>query len=206
MISKNLETSLNRALLIASNFNLKYAKVEHLLLALTKDVDVNYVLSRCNIRADEIINIDSILSRCNADGYKKGFSEDNPEFVVNEVKPNPLFQCIIHMSIIRAHSLGKKEINGANVLVEVLSEQNFYIEDLLRKQNAKDSNLIYHISNMKYSSDTDECATNHKVKLDKNNISTTVNKGELLKDEEILQSYCKNLNDYARSKKIDCVV
>ncbi|MGL9703155.1 AAA family ATPase [Wolbachia endosymbiont of Cimex lectularius] len=60
---------------------------------------------------------------------------------------------------------------------------------------------------MKYSGDTDECATNHKVKLDKNNnISTTVNKGELLKDEEILLSYCKNLNDYARSKKIDCVV
>ncbi|MCM1001468.1 MAG: AAA family ATPase [Wolbachia endosymbiont of Melophagus ovinus] len=207
MISKNLKASLNRALLIASNFNLKYAKVEHLLLALTKDVDVNYVLSRCNIRADEIINIDSILSRCNANGYKKGFSEDNPELVVNEVKPNPLFQCIIHRSIIRAHSLGKKEINGANVLVEILSEQNFYIEDLLQKQNAKDSNLIYHISNMKYSGDTDECATNHKVKLDKNNnISTTVNKGELLKDEEVLQSYCKNLNDCARSKKIDCVV
>ncbi|MDE5058429.1 hypothetical protein OZD66_00890 [Wolbachia endosymbiont of Drosophila baimaii] len=38
---------MNRALFIASNFNLKYAKVEHLLLALTKDVDVNYVLSRC---------------------------------------------------------------------------------------------------------------------------------------------------------------
>ncbi|MDE5056735.1 hypothetical protein OZD68_03985 [Wolbachia endosymbiont of Drosophila bicornuta] len=38
---------MNRALFIASNFNLKYAKVEHLLLALTKYVDVNYVLSRC---------------------------------------------------------------------------------------------------------------------------------------------------------------
>ncbi len=53
MISKNLEASLNRVLLIASNFNLKYAKVEHLLLALTKNVDVNYVLSRYNIRADK---------------------------------------------------------------------------------------------------------------------------------------------------------
>ncbi|OWZ25094.1 ATP-dependent Clp protease, ATP-binding subunit ClpA domain protein [Wolbachia endosymbiont of Wuchereria bancrofti] len=63
MISKNLEASLNRVLLIASNFNLKYAKVEHLLLALTKNVDVNYVLSRYNIRADKTSNMDSILSR-----------------------------------------------------------------------------------------------------------------------------------------------
>ncbi|MDR2831557.1 MAG: AAA family ATPase [Rickettsiales bacterium] len=212
MISKNLETSLNRALLIASNFNLKYAKVEHLLLALTKDADVNYVLSRCNIRADEIINIDNILSRCDVkvNDYSsniKGFLQDNSELIINGVKPSSMFQCIIHRAIIRAHSLGKKEISGANVLVEILSEQNLYIEDLLQKQNAKDSNLIYHISNMKYSNDIDEYTTNRKIKLDKNNdVSTTVNKGELLKDEEVLQSYCKNLNDYARSKKIDYVI
>ncbi|WP_395463258.1 AAA family ATPase [Wolbachia endosymbiont of Cantharis cryptica] len=212
MISKNLEASLNRALLIASNFNLKYAKVEHLLLALTKDVDVNYVLSRCNIRVDEIINIDNILSRCNikVDGCSnniKGFLQDNSESTINGIKPNSLFQCMIHRAVIRSHSLGKKEINGANVLVEILSEQNFYIEDLLQKQNAKDSNLIYHISNMKYSNDIDEYTTNRKIKLDKNNdVSTAVSKGELLKDEEVLQSYCKNLNDYARSKKIDYVI
>ncbi|NEV49116.1 AAA family ATPase [Wolbachia pipientis] len=212
MISKNLEASLNRTLLIASNFNLKYAKVEHLLLALTKDVDVNYVLSRCNIRADEIINMDNILSRCNikANDYNnniKGFLQSSSELIVSGVKPSSMFQCIIHRAIIRAHSLGKKEINGASVLVEILSEQDLYVEDLLQKQNGKDSNLIYHISNMKYLSDIDEYTTNHKVKLDKNNdASTTVNKGELLKDEEILQSYCKNLNDYARSKKIDYVI
>ncbi len=153
MISKNLEASLNRALLIASNFNLKYAKVEHLLLALTKDVDVNYVLSRCNIRADEIVNMDSILSRCNikAIDYNnniKGFLQSSSELIINGVKPSSMFQCIIHKAIIRSHSLGKKEINGASVLVEILSGQDLYVEDLLQKQSAKDSNLIYHISNI----------------------------------------------------------
>ncbi len=60
---------------------------------------------------------------------------------------------------------------------------------------------------MKYSSNIDEYTTNRKVKLGKNNdVSAAVNKGELLKDEKVLQSYCKNLNDYARSKKIDCVI
>jgi ATP-dependent Clp protease ATP-binding subunit ClpA len=213
VISKNLEASLNRALLIASSFSLKYAKVEHLLLALTKDVDVNYALSKCNIRADEIINIDNILLRCDIKIHDyskniKDFLQNNSKLVVNKIKPSSMFQCIIHRAIIRAHSLGKREINGASVLVEILSEQDLYIEDLLQKQNAKDCNLIYHISNMKYSHDTDEYTTNRKVKLDKNSndISPTINKGELLKDEEILQNYCKNLNDYAKSKKIDYVI
>lgn len=111
---QNLEASLNRALFIASNFNLKYAKVEHLLLALTKDVDVNYVLSRCNIRADEIISMDNILSRCNikANDYNnniKGFLQSSSELIISGVKPSSMFQCIIHRAIIRAHSLGKKK-------------------------------------------------------------------------------------------------
>ncbi|WP_341807898.1 AAA family ATPase [Wolbachia endosymbiont (group E) of Neria commutata] len=212
MISKNLEASLNRALLIASSFNLKYAKVEHLLLALTKDADVNYALLKCNIRADEIINIDNILLRCDIkiNDYSKNikdFLQNNSKLVVSEIKPSSMFQCIIHRAIIRAHSLGKREINGANILVEILSEQDSYIEDLLEKQNAKDCNLIYHISNMGYFHDTDEYTTNRKVKFDKNNdISPAINKNELLKDEEVLQSYCKNLNDYAQNKKIDYVI
>lgn len=103
--------------------------------------------------------------------------------------------------------MGKKEINGASVLGEIFSGQDLNVEDLYQKQSAKDSNLIYHISTMKYSNDIDEYTPNHKVKFDKNNDApTTVNKGELLKDEEILQSYCKNLNDYARSKRIDYVL
>lgn len=207
MISKNLEASLNRALQIASDCKLKYAKVEHLLLALTKDVDVNYVLSRCNIRAGEIINIDNIILRNDRGNNAKGFLQDNSELTVNKVEPDVLFQRIIHKAMIRAHRLGRKEINGASILLEILSEQDLYIEELLCKQNAKDSNLIYNISNIKYSGDIEEYVTNRKIKLDKNNdISTVANKGELLKDEEVLQNYCRNLNDYARSKKIDYVI
>ncbi|MFP3033486.1 MAG: AAA family ATPase [Wolbachia sp.] len=207
MISKNLEASLNRALQIASDCKLKYAKVEHLLLALTKDVDVNYVLSRCNIRAGEIINIDNIILRNDHGNNTKGFLQDNSELTVNKVEPDVLFQRIIHKAMIRAHRLGRKEINGASILLEILSEQDLYIEELLRKQNAKDSNLIYNISNIKYSGDIEEYVTNRKIKLDKNNdISTVANKGELLKDEEVLQNYCRNLNDYARSKKIDYII
>ena len=175
-------------------------------------MDVNDILSKCNIKTDEIINVDNILSKNNVkindcSNNIKGFLPDNSKLIISGVKPDSLFQRVIHKAIIRAHSSGKREVNGANILVEILSEQNFYIEDLLQKQNARDSNLIYHISNMKCSNDIDEHTTNRKVKLGKSNdVSAAVDKGELLKDEEILQSYCKNLNGYARTKKIDYVI
>lgn len=209
MISKNLEASLNIALSIASNFNFKYAQLEHLLLALIKDVDVNYVLSKCNVKADEIINVDHILAKCNIDfdDYNKNmkdFLQHNSKLAMHEVKPSAEFQCAIHRAIIHAHSLGKKEINGANVLVVILSEQDLEIEDLLQKQNVKNCNLIHYISNIIYSNDV---ITNHKVKLDKNSdISPAINKCDTLKDEEVLYNYCKNLNEYAKERKIDYVI
>ncbi|QKX01429.1 AAA domain-containing protein [Wolbachia endosymbiont of Cruorifilaria tuberocauda] len=213
MISKNLETSLNSELMIVSNFNFKYAQVEHLLLTLIKDIDVDYLLSRRNIRADEVINIDSILPKCNAktnrcDNKIKGLLQETPEVTFNEVKPSSLFQYIIHRVITKAHKLEKEEISVVNVLVKILSEQNLYIQYLSKKQNMKGSNLVYHISNMRCSSDIDKYTTNHKEKFinRKNGTFSVVNKSESSKDEEILQNYCKNLNDYAKSKKIDYVI
>lgn len=209
MISKNLEASLNIALLIASNFNFKYAKLEHLLLALTKDIDVNSILSKCNIKADEIINIDSILAKCNIDfdDYRKNIKvllrcSDKPD--INKIKLSAEFQHAIHKTIIHALSLGKKKINGANVLVGILSEQELEIKDLLQKHNLKGCNLVHYMSNIIYSNSGN---ANHKVKLDKNSdISPMINKGDTLKDEEVLHSYCKNLNDYANNQKIDHIV
>ncbi|WCR53899.1 MAG: ATP-dependent Clp protease ATP-binding subunit ClpA [Wolbachia endosymbiont of Ctenocephalides orientis wCori] len=211
MISKNLEASFNRALLIASKCNHhECAKVEHLLLALIEDIDVNYTLLKCNIRADEIINVDNILLKCNINSLSyndnKGIKDTlQNSSKLNGIKAGSLFQCIVHRAIVRAHGLGKKEIDGVSVLVEILSEQDLHIDDLL-KQNAIDDNLIDKISKIKFSND-DKYTTNHKVRLDKNNdTSSVVNKGELLKDEEVLQAYCNNLNHYVRNNKIDPVI
>jgi ATP-dependent Clp protease ATP-binding subunit ClpA len=180
MISKNLEASFNRALSIASNAQAEYANLEHLLLALTEDEDVIHILSKCNVRIDEIINTNNV--------YTSSYTIENPT-----ARPSLAFRSIVHRAIIHAHSLGKKEINGTSVLVEILSGQYLGIRDPLQKQ--KNPNLIHAISHMMYSND-----------IKTSDISAALDKNELLKDEEILQSYCKNLNDYAKSQKIDYVV
>ncbi|MDN5247926.1 MAG: AAA family ATPase [Wolbachia endosymbiont of Tyrophagus putrescentiae] len=210
MISKNLEASLNKALLIASSCHFKYAKLEHLLLALIKDVDVKLVLSQCNIRADEIINIDNVLTKCSikTDDYNSNIQYYSPKLTIDEVKPSVAFQNFVHKAIIHAHSLGRKEISGVDVLIEILSEHDSENEDLLQKQSTQTVHLIHHVANMMhFNNNVNGYITNHKVKLDKNNdISPAINKCEILKDEEILQSYCKNLNDYARNHKVDYVI
>lgn len=208
MISKNLEQSLNKALLIAFNLKLKYAKLEHLLLALTKDIDVNYLLLKFNIKADEVINLNNVLSRCNIqmDYQNQDPLLNNSQSIVNEIEPSSTFKHLIHRSVIHAYKLGKKEINGASVLAEILSGQHLDVEDLLQKKNSKNCDFIYYISNMNFS-DINEHMTGHKVNFDRNNdISLSVKKSEILKDEEVLRTYCKNLNDYARNRKIDQVI
>ncbi|OEY86373.1 ATP-dependent Clp protease ATP-binding subunit ClpA [Wolbachia pipientis] len=183
MISRNLEISLKRALSIASHSHAEHADLEHLLMALIEDEDVNHVLSRCNVKINEIININSKFNIDICDNVKK----------MSTVKPSLTFQSIIHKAIMRAHSLGKKEISGASILVEILSEQNLEVKDLLQKQ--KNPNLIHSISHMVYSNDTKT-----------NDLSSTSNQNEPVKDEEALQNYCKNLNDYAKSQQIDYVI
>lgn len=124
---------------------------------------------------------------------QKVFLQDNSKLTVNKVEPDVLFQCIIHKAMIQTHRLERKEINGASILLEILFEQDLYIEELLCKQNAKYSNLIYNISNIKYSGDIEEYVTNHKIKLDKNNdISTVANTGEILKKMKKLLRCRKN--------------
>lgn len=197
MISKNLEASLNKALLIGLKLNLKFAKLDHLLLALVRDIDVNYVLSRCDIKVDDIIDIDNILSKYNISTLKDFDSRPTS----GQVKPDSTFQSVIHKTVIHAHNLGKKEINGASVLREILLDQNLDVKGLLHKNNTKNCNSIHYISSLiDYGDD-------HKIKTEKNNnLSFTINKGETLKDDEILHDYCKNLNDFARNQKIDHVI
>ncbi len=183
MISKNLEASLNRALSIASDFQEEYAGLEHLLLALIEDEDVIYLLSQCNVRIDQIINTNSKYNFYTHDHAQEG----------SRARPSSAFQSIVHRAIIQAHSLGKKEINGTSILVEILSEQDLDVKDLLQKQ--KNPNLIHFMSHMIYSND-----------IKTRDTSSALNQNELLKDEEVLQNYCKNLSDYAKSQKMDYVI
>ncbi|WP_333023178.1 AAA family ATPase [Wolbachia endosymbiont of Pentidionis agamae] len=217
MISKNLEASLNRALLIASSLNHTNADLEHLLLSLVGDIDVNRILSKCNMKISELIDVRRIFSKLSIEcNYSSSDDIENLLYnkfhllkvsEVHDIQASSTFQCIIHKAIIHAHSIGKREINGANVFIEILSTENLDISNYLSlKQNINNFNLISLISNTAYSDDEKKCTTDHKEKPGNNDNSAPKANDEILKDEEVFNNYCVNLNDHAKHKKVDCVI
>ncbi|WP_275601807.1 hypothetical protein [Wolbachia endosymbiont of Onchocerca gibsoni] len=100
MIYKNLKAVYIEYCRLLLIFNFKYTQIEHLLLALTKDVIANYV--HLSIKIDEIININNILSRysvkinsyCYYGNNIKGPLEDTFEMIINKTRPDSLFQRI----------------------------------------------------------------------------------------------------------------
>ena len=54
MLSRNLEKSLHKALMLANERNHEYATLEHLLLALTDDTEASAVLRACAMRIDKL--------------------------------------------------------------------------------------------------------------------------------------------------------
>lgn len=139
MLSKKLEESLHKALSIAMNLRHEYATLEHLLLALTEDEDAQRVLYGCDVKIDKLKNnIENFLNN------------DMSALVNNniiEIRPTSVFERVIHRAVIHAHSSGKQEVNGANVLAEIFSERDSYSVCFLHEQNITCMDIVNFISN-----------------------------------------------------------
>lgn len=191
VISKNLEFSLYRALTIAYDLKHQYAKLEHLLLALTEDIDVKKILYKCNVEVGELRN--------NIVNFLQHEDRVAIEYDLATIKPDFVFQRIIHRAIIHAHGLGRREVDGTNVLVEVLSECHLLRANFLREYDLDLSDVINTASSILH------CNEESGVDYFDQKQSTTESDA-LLKDDESLQAYCVNLNYQAKDKKIDSVI
>ena len=119
MLSKDLEISLHRALDHANDLKHEFATLEHLLLALTEDKDAIAVLEACGVNVDELSQM------------LKSHIEDDLQYLVSpnkeEAKPTAGFQRVVQRSIIHVQSSGRKEVNGANIIVALFSERELNI-------------------------------------------------------------------------------
>lgn len=134
MLSKKLEMTMHKALSIAMELRHEYATLEHLLLALTEDEDVKQILYGCNVKIDKLKN-----------NIKNFLMNDMSALINNniiEIRPTSVFERVIHRAVIHAHSAGKKEVNGANVLVEIFSERDSYSVCFLHEQNVTCMDIV----------------------------------------------------------------
>jgi len=112
--SPELESTLHRALADANRRGHDHATLEHLLLALTDDLDAAAVMQACNVdlgvlKGNLANYVDNKFRRpANADG--------------DDARPTPAFQRVIQRAVTHVQWSGRDEITGANVLVSLFAE------------------------------------------------------------------------------------
>ena len=201
MLSKNLESTLHRALAIAKVNRHEFATLEHLLFALSDDPDASAVLRGCGVnlhdlKRDIIQFLEHDLRSLVVDG-------------LDEAKPTAGFQRAVHRAAIHVQSAGKSEITGANVLVALFSEKDSHAVYFLTEQKIARLDIVNYISHgvvknsdymrigvkgiSKDLGDTAEAELGFESKTESD-------------EHEALTQYCVNLNDKALEGKTDILV
>lgn len=192
MLSRNLEQTLHRALAAANQRNHEYATLEHLLLALTEDQDAMAVLRSCGISLSDIREqLEQYLD------HELGYLAA-PEG--EEAKPTTAFQRVLQRAAIHVQSSGREEVTGANVLVALFSERESHAVYFLQEQDMTRFDAVNYISHgiAKVPGQNEPGKTPRGAEEAEAPGAKT--------NGEALKAYCKNLNEKAKTGKIDPLI
>ena len=206
MISHNLEATLRTALELAKKHRHEYATLEHLLLALTEDVDATPVLRGVGVEIGDLRKALTVFM----DQEFTGLVVDH----VEEARPTAGFQRVIHRAAIHVQSAGKHEVNGANVLVAMFSERESHAIFFLAEQDVSRLDVVNFISHgiVKFGDLTRLTAPRDHTEQEMEDGSIRYTAGRETQNNEEKESkdplhlYCVNLNKKAQSGKTDILV
>jgi ATP-dependent Clp protease ATP-binding subunit ClpA len=192
MLSKDLELTLNLAFTDARERRHEFMTVEHLLLALLDNALGMSVLRSCGA---EIPKLQMQLRE-----FIDETSQILPSEVENvETQPTLGFQRVLQRAVFHVQSSGKKEVNGANILVAIFSEQESQAVYFLQQQDISRLDIVNYISHgISKISDESEDAESLGVENEAEDPST--------KQKTALESYTSNLNQMAKEGKIDPLI
>lgn len=193
MLSRNLEQTLHKALAEANEREHEYATLEHLLLALTYDQDAMAVLRSCGISLDNLR--EQLTNYLNTELAYLIQQEE-----IDEAKPTTAFQRVLQRAAIHVQSSGREEVTGANVLVALFSERESHAVYFLQEQDMTRFDAVNYIS--------------HGIAKVPGQAPAEAKAAPRGAEEDIdakagseaLKAYTKNLNDKARSGKIDPLI
>ena len=191
MLSRELEVTLNLAFKDARKKRHELMSVEHLLLAL---LDNNSAVSVLNACGADIEKLRSELEEF-LDATTPLIPQNETE---RETQPTLGFQRVLQRAVFHVQSSGKKEVDGANVLVAIFSEQESHAVFLLKQQDVRRIDVVNYIS--------------HGVAKNGEEVERTGGEGLAEGEEEgekqasALESYATNLNVQAKNGLIDPLV
>jgi ATP-dependent Clp protease ATP-binding subunit ClpA len=201
MIAQDLEVSLHMAFVEARQQRHEFITVEHLLLALLDNPSASEVLRAC------VANTDDLRKALMA------FVKDNtPQLPgVEEVDTQPTlgFQRVIQRAIMHVQSTGsgKKEVNGANVLVAIYGEKDSHAVYYLHQQGVSRLDVVNFIAHGIKKSESGESGKALESSSEgEDTSSTTASDRSSGEKASPLDQYTENLNVRAKEGRIDPLI
>ena len=159
-------------------------------MALLEDSDAANLLKACSV--DIILLKRDLIQFIDEQKYLVLHDKDQlPE-------PTAGYRTVITRAAIHVQQSGKNEVNGANVLVAIFSQQESYSVYLLEKQEMSRYDAVQFLS--------------HGIRKDEDytsiNISEDINEEQLESDKKRspLEAFCENLNEKAKNQLIDPLI
>ena len=188
MIAQELEVSLHMAFVEARQKRHEFITVEHLLLALLDNPSAAETLRACGG------NIDQLRRDLGKFIVEHTPTVDGTEDI--DTQPTLGFQRVIQRAILHVQSSGKKEVNGANVLVAIFGEKDSHAVYYLQKQGITRLDVVNFISHGVSKVPPSPARAEGEVETE----------GEAPAAAGPLESYTINLNALALQGKIDPLI
>ena len=138
MIAQELEVSLHMAFVEARQKRHEFITVEHLLLALLDNPSAADALRACGAGIEQLRRD---LTRFIGEHTPTVAGDDEID-----TQPTLGFQRVIQRAILHVQSSGRKEVNGANVLVAIFGEKDSHAVYYLQKQGVSRLDVVNFIS------------------------------------------------------------
>ena len=190
MIAQELEVSLHLAFVEARQKRHEFITVEHLLLALLDNPSAAEALRACGGHIEQLrIELLQFISEHSPTLSGEGEIDTQPTLG---------FQRVIQRAILHVQSSGKKEVNGASVLVAIYGEKDSHAVYFLQKQGISRLDVVNYIahgiSKLQQKTAHNEAGTEAEVE--------TPNASAPLP----LESFTVNLNTLAQQGRIDPLI
>lgn len=193
MLNKKLEVTLSQAYKLASDKRHEFLTVEHLLLTLLDNQDALDVLRACGGDIERL--------RKSLVNFIEETSPIIPEDLNDrETQPTIGFQRVLQRAVFQVQSSGSSEVNGANVLAAIFSEQESQSVYLLKQENISRLDVLNYIAH--------GFAKNKSMQqgyYEEENGEMGAEGGPA-RQGSILEQLTSNLNERARAGKIDPLV
>lgn len=190
MLSQELEFVLNQAFVKATEKRHEFITIEHLLLALLGNPSAVDALRACGV------DLDSLREKL------QEFVEENspllPKGEERESQPTLGFQRVLQRAVFHVQSSGKKEVDGANVLVAIFSEKDSHAVYLLGQEGVSRLDVVNYISHGISRLGGEEIAEETR--------SESTDEKPAESKPSALESYTTNLNQLAEEGKIDPLI